>query len=352
MRIIVLLVLLLSSCKTFQTGSGGGGGSIPSTDEVLDYITRTTGVTPDYCSDMTIDDPGSSKRGKVVIYPAGAEPWGDNYTRAIEEQFNKDYMFPLRQQKLAEEDLTTLGCLGYNTATREEKKRFWVLFLASLSKPESDMKAGDNTSGNLGLLQIDVRAANQWCKVLAEEIKRPITSSDLYNPEINLKCGLIMMQHQVLGVLLGHPPKQTEPQLEGRVFTGKTTWYWGPLRDSEPKQKQKIIDMFRVHAQVQFPFCRKSRVDGAVELLNKYKDNCEDLYDQKSKDLCKKRKMEMKRQDELEKDPIKDEIGITGGEKKFKPGCGEVNDSSRNISNKSEELKRLNINNNGSTISK
>ena len=315
MKILMLSLLLFASCKTFQggSGSGGGGGSVPTADEVNSYIDRMTKPEDKSCGDVIID---RQKTGKYpIIYPSGKQIWKDEYSNAISEQFDKDYMRPLKTQKIDEGDLSLLGCKGYNYATDSEKKQFWILFLSSVSKPESNFDPNEeyheaNGTSSTGMLQIDSGASNNWCGVLSKDMnKSSFNSSDMHNPKTNLQCGLVMMQWQVLGVPKGSELKQTRPDLKGRLFTDNSFWYWSTLSNKNSSGKKEVIDWFRVHAQRQFKFCnRTSPIDGYTPgLSSKYKEmNCKEVLVKTEKINCEKYLLNIK----LE-------------EKKFDPSVGE-----------------------------
>jgi hypothetical protein len=330
--IIFCLFLILASCKTPQIGSGGGGGgSTPTADDLNDYINRMTTPENKTCDDVKTDSRSTSKY--PIIYPSGKNQWKNEFSKGIADQFDKDYMRPLRKQKLNEGDLSLLGCTGYNYATDEEKKQFWILFMASISKPESNFNSDEeyregNGSVSTGILQIDSAASNNWCGILSNEMKkRTFSSGDMHNPTTNLQCGLLMMQWQVMGVPKGKPIKMTEPQFEGRLFTGNSFWYWSTLSDRNSNGKREIIDWFRVHAQRQFKFCnRKNPIDGYTPgLSSKYKEmNCEGVQDTSERENCEKYIINAKVEMDVR-------IGENGSEK----SCQLINNTKRSLSKSS-----------------
>jgi hypothetical protein len=300
-HISLLTLLLLSSCK-FSTSSGTGGssssGPVPTATDLNNYIDRLTTPVNKTCGDLSTDIHKSNKF--PIIYHAGKNPWKDDYSKAISDQFDKDYMRPLKVQKINEGDLSLLGCTGYNYATDAEKKQFWILFLSAVSKPESNFNSDEEYTEvnqrertvSTGLLQIDAKASNDWCKILSkEENKNTYSQTDMHNPKTNLQCGLLMMQHQVMGVPLGKPMKKSQPNLEGRIFTGNKFWYWSTLSDRNPDGKKEVIDWFRAHAQRQFKFCNRTNpIDNYTPgLSTRYQEmNCNEVQDINEKNNCKK----------------------------------------------------------------
>jgi hypothetical protein len=296
MRIIVFILLIVSACKTFQTGSGGGGGgSVPTADDLNNYIDRMTTPENKTCDDVKTDI--QKPRKFPIIYPSGKFQWKNEYSQTISNQFDKDYMRPMKKQKLNEGDLSLIGCKGYNYATDEEKRQFWILFLSAMSKPESNFKPdeeykeADGTTST-GMLQIDPKSSNRWCSILSKEKgKGSFDSGDMHNPQTNLECGLLMMQYQIMGVPMGKPMKQTQPQFEGRLFTGGSFWYWSVLSDKNSSGKKQVIDWFRVHAQRQLKFCNRTNpIDGYTPgLSTRYKEmNCNEVQDLGEKENCEK----------------------------------------------------------------
>lgn len=289
---LLILLILVCSCKTFQLGNGGSqGGSVPTAQDMDDYIKRSTTFEKKQCGDLTIDIPRPQKN--VIIYPSGQNPWKEEYSKAISEQFKKPYMQGLRTEKINESDLKLIHCEGYNEASEEQKEQFWILFLSAMSKPESNFNSHEefreqNGTVSTGMLQIDAKASNDWCEILAKEKNNSTFSKkDMHTPETNLQCGLLMMQWQITGV--PHMPEMTmrHPELKGHLFTGKKFWYWAVLADTD--KNKEVIDWFRVHAQRQLPFCNKANpIDGHIkDLSSKYIEvNCNGFENASDKKRC------------------------------------------------------------------
>jgi hypothetical protein len=331
MKFLILILLILVSCKPHQGGSGGGGGgSVPTADDLNNYIDRLTTPENKTCGDVVSD---RQRPGKFpIIYPSSKKAWKNEFSEAISEQFEKDYMRPLKQQKIDEGDLSLLGCKGYNYATDPEKKQFWILFLSAVSKPESNFDPDEEyreTNGTVstGMLQIDPRASNQWCGVLSKDMKKSnFVMSDMHNPKTNLQCGLVMMQWQVLGVPKQPDMRQTRPDLKGRLFTDNSYWYWSTLSNKNSSGKREVIDWFRVHAQRQLKFCNRTNpIDGYTPgLSSKYKEmDCEEVLNPTEKSNCEKYLLNIK----LE-------------EKTFEPRLGEnpIEDSCKIIDNSGRQI--------------
>jgi hypothetical protein len=112
MKILFLIILVaFYSCKNQGGSGGGGGGGTPTADDLNNYIDRLTSPEDKTCGDLRTDNHISSKY--PIVYPSGKMTWKNEYSEALDEQFSKDYMRPLRMQKINENDLNLIGCPGY-----------------------------------------------------------------------------------------------------------------------------------------------------------------------------------------------------------------------------------------------
>lgn len=301
--VAILAIVFSASCKPRPgSGGGGGGGSVPTADDLNSYIDRITKPENRTCGDVRVDTHSSSRF--PIIYPSGKHQWKNEFSKSIADQLDKDYMRVLKIQKIDEGDLSLLGCKGFNYATDDEKKQFWILFLSAVSKPESNFNSNDEYSEgdgtvSTGLLQIDPAAATTWCEPVAKDIGIPLTTKggrarrfftkeQMHDPKINLQCGLLMMQRQLMGV-------KTEPNgkfYQSKLFTsGADYWYWSVLSDKNSNGKKEVIDWFRVHAQRQFKFCNRTNpIDGYTPgLSTRYKEmDCKEVRDLGEKENCEK----------------------------------------------------------------
>lgn len=267
---LILLLVVVSACKFPQKSSGGGGGGgIPSLNDFDAYLDSATSSEIDKCSSLSVEEQVASRK-YPVIKNSGANAWPDTHSQYIEEQFNKPYMKPLRTRPLIAKDLAMIDCPGYNNGSEAEKMKFWMIWNSAVAYAESSLNTSlasyetfDKTYST-GLLQIDFASANRHCQHLLKDMNlTSFTLADMKNPKINLQCGLIMMQRQMLGVPgnANGETVQNRPELEGRLFTDKF-WYWAVV-DARPS-RQKTIDWFKVHAKRQLPFCQRTTIDLAV----------------------------------------------------------------------------------------
>ena len=159
--------------------------------------------------------------------------WNCSYTKAIYTELAKVQFKSLFEQDLNKSDLKKLQCPNYNNLSREEKQKFMIVYLAALSKSESDFQPTDSYKEkdgtvSMGMLAIDRRAANKATQVFGE-----ISDGDLEQPELNLKVGLYILKNQLLS-----------STYRGRLLTGdkKEAYYWSVIHN-EDKQLEIINDL-------------------------------------------------------------------------------------------------------------
>ncbi len=355
---LLIAVATVSSCKFPNGGSfggGGGGGTVPSMSTINKYLDDATMAEMGKCPTLSVDN--YLLQRKLPIVAAGSKGGWKNpeYTNHIAEQFDKPYMKPLKTQPIKSADLDLIGCPGYNNATEDEKKKFWVLWMSSISYAESanntydKYREADGTISS-GLLQIDYASANRWCSDLAPEFnKTKFDHSDMFDPKINLQCGMMMMQRQILGVpmLKNGRLTQNRPELEGSLFTGKA-WYWSVLRNNSGKQK--VIGWFKNHAERQLGFCKGTNIDidtGDIKLKyqNEAKltsrahfEDCSKITDETNRNICIE-SQKIQQQEEGETTTVGGPGSQTGEQlpQTQDESCDIVNDTSRTP--KPEEVK-------------
>ncbi len=148
-------------------------------------------------------------------------------------------------------DLKLLKCTSYNSANSYEKKRFWVLFIASIAHAESGLNPNttfrekDGTLSS-GLLQIDVASANRHS---SRYTGFTFSQKDLFDPDKNLMAGLYILKHQIDGGIFGE-----RPDIRARLFT-QSSYYWSVLT----LKKELIIKTFTKNALINLPFCSIGR---------------------------------------------------------------------------------------------
>lgn len=175
--------------------------------------------------------------------------WNDNYTTTILSQLDDSDLSSILEMDLDDFDLKLLKCNGYENATREERKNFFVLYLASIAYAES--RLNPNTTyrekdGTLstGLLQIDVASANRHASIYTGN---KYDQRDMFNAEMNLISGLYILKHQLDGGL-----NNERKDVQSRLLTDKS-YYWSVLT----LKKELIIKTFVENSLKNLPFCQE-----------------------------------------------------------------------------------------------
>lgn len=166
-------------------------------------------------------------------------PWEFSYSEAIVEEFLKADFAPLFQMNLKREDLTRLQCPGFNRATNIQKMKFYLTLLASIAEAESDFKNSSrsmapNGTTNIGLFQMDVKAANAHTK----NALGTITDHDLSYGEMNSRVGAHVLKNQLT---------KKGPV----IFRGD--YYWEVLNPNRGSIKN-VVKYFHEHLD-QLEFC-------------------------------------------------------------------------------------------------
>lgn len=198
----------------------------------------------------------SSVQAEISIRPYRKKySWKPEWTLFLKSELSKDEFksgeTALLNIDIDEDDLTELECTGYNAASVEEKKDFWVAFFSALTRAESafNPKAVSGKSRghrSFGLLQLAKQTAKKECGI-------DPSGPGVLNPEENLKCGLKLMEWQLQGAPSASG-KKLRSDLEGQLF-GKYIFQWGPLRQNDHRGRKLLVGWFKDHLD-QLPFCR------------------------------------------------------------------------------------------------
>lgn len=224
-RWAALFLLMLISC-----GKGGNEAFLES---------ETGGVIESQVKDLKLNFQSSSNK----------HSWRPGYTQSLLRYLEeKGELSSLLDAKLRQSDLALVGCPGYESATLLEKKRFWVIFMASIAYAESrlnPMTTYQEKDGTLssGLLQIDVASANRHSFPYTGF---RFTQKDLFNTDLNLMAGLYIMKHQVEGGVRGE-----RLDIKNRLFTGRN-YYWSVLT----YKRELIIKTFSHNSKDNLAFCQ------------------------------------------------------------------------------------------------
>jgi len=138
---------------------------------------------------------------------------------------------------LPQADLQRINCLGFNNARENDKKRFWALFLSSISLFETDFnpntrywERGMNVwSERLFQLSVSTSRYHYGCEDLS--------SSNILQPSSNISCAVAVLRNQI--------------RKKGALFP-LNPYYWSVLSSSK---KYKVQNFFKSQ-MAELSFCR------------------------------------------------------------------------------------------------
>ncbi|GAB4023691.1 MAG: hypothetical protein Fur0010_26900 [Bdellovibrio sp.] len=262
----IIFAVFFQSCRKTDGGSGGVGG-VPTAAQVGDWLGTQTSP-PNGCGDVQSDERHPPPR----IYPQYKRDWKDSWSRLIMKSLDHPHLQAMTNNyfTINQQDLNDLDCPYFNEASKEEKKQFWVLFLASIAVPESHFKTETsyreaNGTVSRGILQIDQTEYRRQCvrggphPTALHDIApgADVDRMSMHVPEYNLVCGLYILRNQLLGGWR-NDGRLYNPHTKNRLFLqGRTGSYWSVLQT----HKQQIVkNHFKAHAVSQLPFCNKRPV--------------------------------------------------------------------------------------------
>jgi hypothetical protein len=167
--------------------------------------------------------------------------WENAYTDVLYQTLSSPDLEPLFKQIVNEDDLDKLNCPTFNYLNKEEKKKFYITYLAAIAENSSGFNNQEvyytarYKTTNYGLLQIDPKSARAHA---GSVIGKEIDGKQLATYQINLKAAAYILKHQVSGKIA-----------TGRLFPEKT-YYWPSLKTDQ----KKILANFESNAK-NLPFC-------------------------------------------------------------------------------------------------
>lgn len=192
-----------------------------------------------------IENVPQKARFTLDIQPSSAKrEWDPKYTDSLYQTLSEPSFEEFLKQKIDDEDLKKANCPEFNDLDNEDKKKFYIVYLAAIAEAGSDYNTedasyskGDGTT-NYGLLQIDPKSAKAHAGSVLE---KPIDASSLKQYQNNLKAGAYVLKHQIAGKIA-----------TGRLFPDKT-YYWPTLKYSQ----SRILGTMSSNAS-NLPFCNKA----------------------------------------------------------------------------------------------
>lgn len=237
-QLLSLTVLILLS---FIVGCGGkeSAPGIQLNPRVSDQDTSNP-QTPPSPTPIPDQDNGPPKISELRWYP---HSWEGRWSKAMMSYLDETSLIDLH---INEQDLERLSCAGYKGASREDRKHFWIVFMASISSQESafnprtryyERQLGEWSEG-LFQLSVSNRKPKGGCSLIDKEtILRPLP---------NIYCALDIMENQIRGSRRYQRPT-------GRLFP-TTPYYWSVL--TRMPAKGKVIEFFKRHLD-DLPFCQR-----------------------------------------------------------------------------------------------
>ena len=171
--------------------------------------------------------------------------WNNSWNDSISSELELNEKLIIMNGKIDIDDLSELGCVGYNNALDAElKKDFWMVFFSALTRAESGFNTRAKSHSNHGLLQLSKATARIQCGLNSLEA--------INNANEHLRCGVKLMSWQLEGAPT-KSGKERRPDLKGQLF-GKRILLWGPLRQNDKRGRALLVNWFKKHLD-QLPFC-------------------------------------------------------------------------------------------------
>ncbi len=170
--------------------------------------------------------------------PSPKGQWREEYNAFIVEGIERFGEELLNLDQLPKEELNLL-CPGFYQANPSQKKAFWALIFASIAYFESGFdpfavyhEPPPLIEDSYGLLQLSYVDKNQY-----PECELDRASKNIFDPRVNLQCGVIIMKFQLRRL------KKIFPEWQRGI-------YWSVLS----RKQEKVQAYFLRHAS-QLGFC-------------------------------------------------------------------------------------------------
>jgi hypothetical protein len=244
--LILPFIIFLGGCNPFtKKALPDKRTGIPGSVQVNNYLEQA--VTPQ--SVHCLEEQANSRTDEKTFYHNGyakistnlvgrdvSYRWDESWNKSIGDNLEKDHPELINGDiDLAGEDLAELGCGGFNGASKEDKKRFWALFLATIARSQSGFDPSFKEGSGRGLFGLDpkkVGAVGGSCAGKDEW--------DFMEPSYSFGCVLDMLKKQL--------------KTTGNLFS--------PINSSNflldalvGNKRAEFFKFFRAHAAPQFSFC-------------------------------------------------------------------------------------------------
>jgi hypothetical protein len=263
---IITFLSLLFSCNGEYQGVGGigpkgssspfasfnrnGYSSVPTSSNVQDYLDDYVSNVPSTCPVFV--DGESDGQELPRIADSGKHAWDPKWSKSALNTLNKDEFKRMLSKNLSSDETKQLNCPNFNSMSDEDKKKFYIILIASMAHTESgykpntyfDENAYAKKMGNskkiddsYGLLQIDPgnAAGVRNCGVSKVNksggvVRGRSNDGGLYDGDKNVECGLVFLNWQLT------------KSKDKKIFSNKS--YWSALRPSN-KSSVKTAKKFR-----------------------------------------------------------------------------------------------------------
>ncbi len=184
------------------------------------------------------DSPNNSINYVNVNSPSGTSGnWKESWSSAVGSAIDEHSRELVMEVTLPPSDLANINCPGFNRAKENDKKRFWALFMSSISLYETDFnpntrywERGLNVWSE-GLFQLSVSTGkyHRGCS--------HITKSNILGPIENIRCAVAVMRNQI--------------RARGSLFPSRA-YYWSVLTSSK---RYKVQSFFKSQ-MAELRFCQ------------------------------------------------------------------------------------------------
>ena len=242
--LILPFIILLGGCWPFaKAPMPDKRAGIPGSAQVNNYLEQA--VTPQsvHCLDDQASVPTGEKTffhndyAKISTNLVGGDTsyrWDDSFNKAIGDSLEKDHPEFLNDKlPLKDNDLASLGCRGFSSASKKDKKRFWALFLATIARSQSGFDPSFKGGGENGLFGLDPAKVGPIGGACAGK-----DEWDFMEPSYSFGCVLDILKKQV---------GQT-----GSLFSSDNKSILGALSF---EKRGEFFKFFKAHAAPQFSFC-------------------------------------------------------------------------------------------------
>lgn len=237
MKFFIILNLILSNGLTWANSSDKGCKE-PGLGDILssDNTAMLEGLSEE------LSNPSQAPYKLNIKLSSSNRKWPESYTDSLYQTFSGSDFYSFFEKPINQADLETLKCPTLNSLTKDEKKKFYIVYMAALAEAGSDYNSdtvsyskADKTT-NYGLLQIDPKSAVAHAKSV---IGRSIDGERLKEPDTNLKIGAYILKNQISGKIA-----------TGRLLPDKV-YYWPTLKYAQ----KRILNTIEKNLD-NLPFCK------------------------------------------------------------------------------------------------